>query len=45
MVAKELAIQRLGGKFWSDRFLGSCKKRACCGGGRRQIELEDSKNV
>jgi len=25
MVTKELAIQRLGGKFWSSRFLGVTK--------------------
>jgi len=54
MAARELAIQRLGGKFWGGRFFEVGRrelqeevrvKRACCEGGRGQIELGDSKNV
>jgi DNA-directed RNA polymerase subunit N (RpoN/RPB10) len=46
MAAEEWEIQRLGGKFRSGRFLEEVGvKRACCGGGRRQMVPEDSKSV
>jgi hypothetical protein len=53
MEAEELAIKRLGGKFWKADF-GSWKERAaeevwvqraCCEGGRRQIVPEEFRNV
>jgi len=32
-------------KVLEQQIFGSCKKRACYGGGRSQIELEDSRSV
>jgi hypothetical protein len=56
MAAEELAIQRLGEKFYSGRLWGwegeSCKGsgkvffgRACCWRGRRQIVLDAYRDV
>jgi len=56
MAAEELAIQRLGEKFWSSRLWGcegeSCRgsgkvffRKACCWKGRRQIVLDAHRDV